>query len=185
MDLITILRNSSKACKSITIQGFFDLPLNDVEYLVNNWVNSDLNPLDCVYYYMAYDNYNGEIDDIYYDEVLKHVYELLQVNYISKDDFNKFRWHLKSCRIKHTVFSEYENRRKEADRVLANTAIRQKVFEMHGDKCLCCGSQDNVQIDHVISVWNGGENDLDNFQPLCKSCNVKKGTKTIDYRKND
>lgn len=30
----------------------------------------------------------------------------------------------------------------------------------------------------------GGKDEIDNLQPLCTSCNSKKNSKTIDYRKN-
>lgn len=60
--------------------------------------------------------------------------------------------------------------------------IRDEVFKIHGEKCLCCGSTNKISIDHIIPVYLGGENIISNFQPLCKSCNSKKGTKIIDYR---
>lgn len=51
--------------------------------------------------------------------------------------------------------------------------------------CLDCGFQEpRVQLtpDHVIPVSKGGKNSIENIQPLCLSCNMKKGTKTFDYR---
>lgn len=57
----------------------------------------------------------------------------------------------------------------------------QALFVFYGNKCLACGSFD-ITRDHVVSVRNGGEDTLDNIQPLCKSCNSQKGTLATDYR---
>lgn len=54
--------------------------------------------------------------------------------------------------------------------------------EYFHNKCLCCGSNDPLTADHVVPLSSGGSNTIDNLQPLCFSCNCKKGTKTIDYR---
>lgn len=53
----------------------------------------------------------------------------------------------------------------------------------YGEKCLCCGRSDlPLTADHIVPVVRGGSSNIDNIQPLCLSCNVKKATKTIDYR---
>lgn len=46
-----------------------------------------------------------------------------------------------------------------------------------GFKCCACGSTSpNLQIDHVMPISLGGNNDLDNLCLMCPSCNQKKGT---------
>jgi len=52
----------------------------------------------------------------------------------------------------------------------------------YGNKCLCCGEVKKLTVDHVIPLILGGANSIENIQPLCKSCNSKKGGKEIDYR---
>lgn len=55
--------------------------------------------------------------------------------------------------------------------------------EKYDNKCLCCGRNDvPLTVDHVIPISKGGSNDIKNCQPLCKQCNSKKHTETIDYR---
>jgi 5-methylcytosine-specific restriction endonuclease McrA len=56
------------------------------------------------------------------------------------------------------------------------------VLAKYGSACLACGSDDPPTIDHVIPLGRGGSNTADNVQPLCSTCNMRKSTKTIDYR---
>lgn len=56
--------------------------------------------------------------------------------------------------------------------------------EFYQNTCLCCGANDKLLTpDHVIPLSKNGSNDINNIQPLCLSCNLKKGRKIIDYRK--
>lgn len=72
---------------------------------------------------------------------------------------------------------------KSKSRPVVSKAKRNAVLDEFGNKCLCCGSYDDICIDHVVPLSLGGFNRVDNMQPLCRSCNSKKGVKTIDYRK--
>lgn len=51
-----------------------------------------------------------------------------------------------------------------------------------GGKCLCCGDEGRLTIDHVKPMEFSGKNEADNIQPLCGGCNSKKRQKEIDYR---
>lgn len=54
-----------------------------------------------------------------------------------------------------------------------------------GHICLCCKTPDTIRrltVDHVVPLAKGGANTIDNLQPLCLPCNVKKGTSVVDYR---
>lgn len=53
-----------------------------------------------------------------------------------------------------------------------------------GNKCLCCGFV-HVKLtpDHIVPLTKGGTSNIDNIQPLCVSCNSKKGNHhSTDYR---
>lgn len=53
----------------------------------------------------------------------------------------------------------------------------------YGNRCACCRKKKRLEADHVVPVSKGGSSNIDNIQPLCRSCNSSKGTKTTDYRK--
>lgn len=56
------------------------------------------------------------------------------------------------------------------------------LLDFYDHRCLACGVTDRLSADHVIPLSRGGSNTIDNIQPLCKPCNSRKATKTIDYR---
>jgi 5-methylcytosine-specific restriction endonuclease McrA len=55
---------------------------------------------------------------------------------------------------------------------------RQNIFKRDEFKCLYCGSENNLTIDHVMPSSRGGRNSWENLATCCKGCNGKKGNKT-------
>ena len=51
-------------------------------------------------------------------------------------------------------------------------------------RCFCCGRERALQVDHIIPVAQGGSDNILNLQPLCATCNRRKGNQIIDYRPN-
>ncbi len=54
---------------------------------------------------------------------------------------------------------------------------RTAVFERNAYRCVCCDDYKALQVDHIVAVANGGTDDMENLQTLCRSCNASKGTK--------
>ena len=54
-------------------------------------------------------------------------------------------------------------------------AIREAVFKRDNYRCVKCGSTRNLEIDHKVSLANGGTNHIDNLQTHCQDCNRRKG----------
>lgn len=65
---------------------------------------------------------------------------------------------------------------------------RKEWFELkfkYSYMCLCCKKQEpeiSLEADHVVPLSKGGDNFIENIQPLCRSCNSIKRAKFIDYR---
>lgn len=74
----------------------------------------------------------------------------------------------------------YKSRRKGTGIITNQEWI--ELLEYYGNKCLCCGSTDDLQLDHVIPLSLGGMNIISNAQPLCRHCNSSKRAKVVDYR---
>jgi len=65
---------------------------------------------------------------------------------------------------------------------IKNTHVRLAILKKCDYKCVVCGSKDNLQVDHIISVYLASKfrflldilNTKENLQILCNSCNASK-----------
>jgi hypothetical protein len=55
--------------------------------------------------------------------------------------------------------------------------VQQFVWQRDGGKCIECGSNENLEFDHIIPVSKDGSNTARNIQLLCEKCNRQKGAK--------
>ncbi len=63
----------------------------------------------------------------------------------------------------------------EAPRERIPADVRRAVFERDGGRCAECGSDFDLQYDHVIPHSLGGASTAANLQVLCAGCNRRKG----------
>ena len=61
-------------------------------------------------------------------------------------------------------------------------AMRAEVFQRDDHRCLLCDATDDLTIDHIVPFVHGGACDIDNFQTLCLSCNIRKNARFLDLR---
>jgi 5-methylcytosine-specific restriction endonuclease McrA len=54
-------------------------------------------------------------------------------------------------------------------------AVQEHVWQRDRGQCVACGSNHDLEFDHVIPVKMGGSNTERNIQLLCASCNRRKG----------
>lgn len=62
------------------------------------------------------------------------------------------------------------------------------LVEIMGHKCVRCGiSADDLEggvlcKDHILPIYQGGSDSIENIQPLCRNCNSSKGPESKDWR---
>jgi 5-methylcytosine-specific restriction endonuclease McrA len=60
------------------------------------------------------------------------------------------------------------------------TIIRSIVLERDGHVCTYCGSDKQLEGDHIIPLSRGGSNAFANLATACRPCNLSKGSKTLE-----
>ena len=68
----------------------------------------------------------------------------------------------------------YKRRRGQASRYTQNPLVRLFVLNRDGNRCRSCGATTDLTLDHIVSVYQHGPNEIANLQTLCRSCNSKK-----------
>lgn len=59
-------------------------------------------------------------------------------------------------------------------RMAIPSEVRREVWRRDEGKCMKCGSQKNLEYDHIIPVSEGGSNTARNIELLCQDCNRAK-----------
>ena len=55
--------------------------------------------------------------------------------------------------------------------------VKNNVWKRDNGRCVSCGSNQNLEFDHIIPFSKGGSNTYRNIQLLCESCNRQKSNK--------
>ena len=73
-------------------------------------------------------------------------------------------------KVKNDIISDLKTRR-------ITQEVKDKVWNRDGGKCVECGSNENLEFDHIIPHSKGGANTYRNIQLLCEPCNRSKSAK--------
>jgi 5-methylcytosine-specific restriction endonuclease McrA len=170
----------------ITINGHFDIDITVFAAIYEHYRETGENLLDD--YALVYKEDWVLEEMIGREEFNKRMRAISKIKSLDVMDDDYLRHAHRLVREKRQSYLKWLNRlknrpRKEACIFTNKPEVKEEIFRLYGEKCLACGSIKNIALDHIKPVSKGGENKIENLQPLCKSCNSKKGSKTIDYRK--
>ena len=113
---------------------------------------------------------NGDLDDA----VLKLSRELFYVLFQNRDFLYRFNYYL-SIKEKPQI-----------RRCNIPSWVKRAVKYRDRGKCVCCGKdlsgildcedQNSIHYDHIVSLSDGGINDVSNIQLMCRNCNLHKSS---------
>lgn len=100
----------------------------------------------------------------------------------------KNHWNYKDGRSDNKEYRDKQknerNRRKQIAHGSHTIGELEDLKAKYNWTCPCCGkSEPEIQLteDHIIPLSKGGSDNIENIQPLCKKCNLKKHTLIIKY----
>lgn len=144
---------------------------------------------DLIYLLWESNNKSSIDSDIMYDYTDLDAFQLYlsiarKLSLFSIDEVHDIKSYIRKKRIEYRDFLEKKRNepRRKSCRFTALAEVKNYIYGKYGKICLCCGSAKNISLDHVIPVYKGGVDDVSNLQPLCKSCNSRKGIGITDYR---
>ena len=92
------------------------------------------------------------------------------------------KWGTETGERKRNNAKKRSERLAEARKKGTHTAEEWKeMLEFFGE-CVKCGSKERLCKDHIVPLYQGGSDGIDNLEPLCMRCNSAKGPDDTDYR---
>lgn len=138
-----------------------------------------------IYIYSIYPHSN--ITDIFNMEE-----ELQKIEVLFKKELSEVRNKYKI--IKKDIRSKYKIKKPKIKRKAIPKKIKNLVWnkiigkEKGVGNCYCCDDDidsKHFEVGHVVSVANGGKNNVDNLKPICSCCNKSMGKRNLELFKEE
>ena len=99
------------------------------------------------------------------------------IDALVKTEWLTDKWILQS----HDRIIGYANTSEQISRIRNRRmqhAPRNAIYQRDNYRCVYCGSQNNLTLDHVFPFSKGGQETLNNLVTCCRSCNSRKQDRT-------
>jgi len=166
------MKQCSKCGKKKPKSSFYECSSGTRDGL-NSWCKNCFNKKSLEYHRLNKEKNRQWQKKYYYsnqESILVKAKKYQQEKRKSSEDFREkenIRWHNRQARIRENggtfTLKEWQDLKKK-----------------YNYTCQMCGKKEpeiKLTKDHIISLKNKGKNIIENIQPLCGSCNSKKGTK--------
>jgi len=183
--LLARFLKTSSTFSGISFKGGYGMEVDLFNKIFLIYLKNGINLLDAYseFVYLTWDSEDPTteraVDEDTFEKTRKKLSLLRGYKIIDGDDYRVARYSLRRQRLNHYqyIWKMEDTRRQQANIFIAKKKTRDAVFEKYGEQCVVCGSSVDLTMDHIIPVSKGGEDVIENLQPLCKSCNSKKGNK--------
>lgn len=147
--------DNTEALHKVDLQEVFGLSYDDFLEISNHFdlliLNSELDK--------ASNPFKDSIDDRFQEGINK------MDSFIDQKTLSKA---ILDAESDNDVTSNDDRSRRISDRV------KDRVWNRDGGKCVLCGSNENIEFDHIVPFSKGGSNTYRNIQILCQDCNRRK-----------
>lgn len=125
------------------------------------------------------------LDDIGDAEVTQMVTQLLQNDLLDEYEVDGEKywqvlgWHHQKIDTPNVKFPGRNGEIEKFDRRLGGKQrqlLKEKIIDRDGETCKNCGESEGLAIDYLIPRSDGGSNEIDNLQLLCRTCIDSKQT---------
>ena len=182
-DLINFLASNEV---SFNVPGCYCLPKYIVVKALNEFIKtgeSDLIDKHKKWTWGKWDIDNLKKESVYCNGLTssEEIEELINIKeFFNDDEDNEFL-----NELLHYKQKEEENKKtyKFKRKIGFTQKLKDGCLKRDNYKCIKCGFEIGLEVDHIIELIDGGDNKLSNLQTLCKKCHRKKTNKSIKNRK--